>query len=108
MTDIIEDLSKITTISTNNLNKLIDKSMWCICDYIEELITSKNNVLEINIGIGTLIISILDNQIKYKFIPNAKLENSIRETIINEYNPLKLTIEKTLVNKITNTYKDLI
>lgn len=108
MKNIVKDLSTLTTIEEENLNKLVEKELWCICSYVEEMINSKENFCDIDLGIGTLTISIMDNQLKFKFIPSQTLEQGVRDTIVNEKSPLRLSLEKSLVNKISNIYKELI
>jgi len=108
MNDLTKDISILTTIKEDYLDNLIKKSEWCICSYVEETILKKENITKIDIGIGSLSILVEDNSIKYKFIPSEELENSIRTTIINDKNPLKLKLEKVLVDKITNVYKELL
>lgn len=106
MNEVIKDISKLTTINEEYLKSLVAKSEWCICSYVEESIISKETVTKVDIGIGFLSILVEDNTIKYKFIPNEELENAIRDTIINDKNPLKLKLEKSLVDKITKLYKE--
>ncbi len=108
MNNVIEDISTLTTIKSDYLNSLVKKSEWCICSYVEETLLKKENITKIDIGIGYLSILIEDNTIKYKFIPSEKLEDAIRKTIIDDKNPLKLKLEKVLVDKITNVYKELL
>lgn len=108
MKDLVKDLSTLTTIEKENLDKLVDKAMWCICSYVEEMIDAKEKFTEIDLSIGTLTISIIDNQLKFKFIPSKTLEQGVRDTIINEKSPLRLSLEKSLVNKIQNIYKELV
>lgn len=107
-TNLIEDLSTLTTIPQEALNKLITKAIWCICDTIQESKLQNSTTTKINIGLGNLIIIDEDEQIKYKFIPNTELEDGVRDTLIEGKNPLSLTLEKTLVSKILKTYKDII
>ena len=108
MNNMIEDISKLTTIQKEYLDSLIVKSEWCICSYIENTILNKENITKIDIGIGSLSILVEDNTIKYKFIPSKELESAIRTTVIDDKNPLKFKLEKTLVDKITNIYKELL
>lgn len=63
---------------------------------------------EMDIGIGTLLISDDEETVKYKFIPSKVLEESVNETIQNKKSPLELKLEKNLVNKILNTYKTIL
>ena len=76
-TKLTKDLSVLTGISEQSLKKLADKSIYCICNSVEDLIYSRCNELQIDIGIGTLKILLVDNVVKYKFIPNDKLETAI-------------------------------
>lgn len=63
---------------------------------------------EMDIGIGTLLISDNEETVKYKFIPSKALEELVNETIQNKKSPLELKLEKNLVNKILNTYKTIL
>ncbi len=106
MNNVIKDISTLTTINEDYLKSLVTKSEWCICSYIEESILKKETITKIDIGIGFLSVLVEDNTIKYKFIPNKELEEAIRDTVINDKNPLKLKLEKSLVDKITKMYKE--
>lgn len=64
--------------------------------------------IEINIGVGTLLISDDQDIVKYKFIPSESLEESINETLRTGKSPLELKLEKSLLNKIIKTYKDIV
>ena len=48
------------------------------------------------------------NEVKYKFIPSAELNKVVIDTINNKLNLLEDTLEKSLVEKVTKVYKDLI
>lgn len=106
--NLIEDISQISTINEIYLSKLIDMSVWDISNCTEESILKNTPLTEINIGIGTLLILIEDNNIKYKFIPSKKLDKAIKDTVLDRKNPLILKLEKSLIEKISNIYKDLI
>jgi len=108
MNNIVKDISTLTTIKEDYLNSLVAKSEWCICSYVEETILKKENITKVDIGIGSLSILVEDNTIKYKFIPSKELEEAIRTTVIDDKNPLKFKLEKVLVDKITNVYKELL
>lgn len=105
--NIIKDLKSLTNISESILNKLTDISSWIICNNIEENIRDSNDFLELDIGIGVLIINTVEDNIKYKFIPSKQLENGVRDTLCNHKNPLTLNLEQSLAKKITSVYKEL-
>ena len=104
--DLKNDLSTLTTINESTFNKLLTKVIWCICDSVERAVLSKDNIVDIDTGIGRLLINISENEVKYKFKPSEKLETSISDTIINEHNELVNVLEDNLVNKMTNVVKD--
>lgn len=108
MTDILEDVSTLTMIPKDALIKLSDKMIWCICNQLEEDKLKTNDISELNIGIGTLLVQNQEDVIRYKFIPSDTLESSVIKTINDGTNPLKERLEKRLIQKILNTYKTII
>lgn len=108
MYSLIEDLASITTLPISSLQKLCSKSIFCICNCIEEDKLKNESLTEINIGIGNLQINNINNNIQYRFIPNKKFEEAIRTTLIDGKNPLTDALEESLVNKILHAYKDLL
>ena len=105
--DVIQDISKITTIPVRTLDKLVSKIDWCICDAIEESRMIGEELTKVDIGVGTLCISVKDDSIEYKFLPAPKLEKYVIDTVINKKNPMVVNLEQTFVNRITKTYKDM-
>lgn len=106
MTNLINDISTLTTIPTKYLAKLNDKALVCICDSVEESLVAEQEITEINIGIGTLYIKLEGELCKYKFIPSNELQKAVKATILNRQSSLTHELETTLVNKIMNSYKD--
>lgn len=108
MYNSIDDLQQLTTIPKASLQKVFNLLDSCICHNILETIENGENLIEINIEIGRLIINIEGNSIKYKFIPSTQFEQHIKNTVIFKISPLVENIEKSLAKKITDTYKDLL
>ena len=108
MTNIVEDLSTLTTISQTTLNKLVKQTDYIICDGVHESILKNENITTVDIGIGTLLIKVGEEEIKYKFIPSNTLENTLIWTIDNHESPLVSKIESTLKDRVFNVYKELI
>lgn len=106
--NIKEDLSKLTTIDILYLNRIFNKIIWCISDYVEMAIEKGEDLVEVNLGFGVITININDDSIKYRFKPSKELDESIINTVIDGKNNFTLTLEKTLVQKITNIYKDFL
>lgn len=107
MQNLLEDLSATSNIPLNLLQKLNQQSIWNICHSVEETVLSGNNIIDINIGIGILYIGIIDDNIKYKFIPNIKLEDNLKSTILNNKCPLETKLEESFSDKMVRAYKDL-
>ena len=106
--NLLEDLSIITTIPVDTFNKLSDKSILCISDEFYESILDKNELTDINIGIGRLLIKVEDDQIKYKFIPSANLQAVLKSTYLEKNSALKKEVDTSLVKKLTQIYKDIL
>lgn len=106
--NILDDICQITTIPTASMHKLFDKLGFCIANAIYEGYLNKQSIIDINLGIGNLITYIDSNTLTYKFIPSAKLEKNIVDSIRNNKNPLDIKLEETFANRILNTYKDML
>lgn len=105
--DIVKDTAILTTISDKVLRKLIEKSIYCISDALAETRIQHKHVLDLDIGIGVLSLNLSNNSVQYKFVPSDVLETVVRDTYIRRINLLENTLEESLVNKVTNTYKEL-
>ena len=108
VSNVILDVSKLTTIPIRSLDKLVSKVCWCICDATEETLLNGENIAVVDVGIGQLCIQIDSDEIQYKFIPSAKLEKYMIDTVVNKKNPMVVNLESTFVNRIVKTYKDMI
>lgn len=104
----ITDVAKLTTIPEDALRRLMDKFVYCITDAVAEARESGNDAADMDIGIGTLAISLDDDEVRYKLIPSENLKSAVRSAIIDEQNLLERKLEQALVAKITGTYKDLL
>ena len=105
--NMIDDVANITTIPVASLQKLNDKLVWCICNAVEESKLKEESVVNLNIGLGNLIISVINNQIQYKFIPSSFFEKNLVTTIVKGKNPLVNALEESLVSRIMDAYKEL-
>ena len=108
MVNIIKDISTLTTIPYATLTKLIDVLELCICHAVEESILKNGEVTSINVGIGTLNIKATEDEIKYKFIPSTKFEESVKQTALTRESPLINKVEEKLKDKVMNVYKELL
>lgn len=104
---VSNDLSCLTNIENKDIDKFIDKLVIYICHLILESINQNKEYAEIDIGIGTLYIKEEDNNVFYKFRPSNSLEDKIVDTIKNKKDPLISSLEKSLIDRIRNSYKEL-
>lgn len=108
MRNLSKDLSALSTMQENDIEKLIYLSKLIISHNIYEDIILHNKVSEIDIGIGKLLIQLNKNEIEYKFIPHKDTEKTIVTTITKEKDFLASTIENKIYTKIKKAYKDLL
>lgn len=107
MKDAIKDLSTLTTIPYHTLKGLMDRLINIIAYDIKESKIDEEAYCEIDLYIGTLIISILDEEVKFKFIPSNKLTSETVDALTDGDFKLIEEVENSLRKKIINTYKDL-
>ena len=104
MFNLIADLSCTTAVHKSTLEKIAQKAIYCICHDVEQ---NNKDITVIDTGIGTLSILVDGDNVKYKFIPSKKLEESINETIISGESPIIHELENAIKNKIACAYKEL-
>lgn len=104
---LLEDIANIYSIKLSLLNKLSDLVETCICDYLLEAKLQDNELVEINIGFGKILILITSNSIEYQFIPSTRLEKSTIKTLNTGKSPLEHELENGLEKKLISTYKEL-
>lgn len=104
--DVKSSLSTLTTVNELSINRLFDKVPWIISDAIEQAELSGDDTIEFDLGFGTIKVLLEKEAVKYKFYPSKQTETAIVDTIVNGKNQLTLEIEKNLVQKLTNIYKD--
>ena len=108
MENIVQDVSKISTIQTKYLNKLNDIYLYCILESVQEAILRNDTYCELDLGLGQLLINFDNNELKFKFKPSQKLKTEVISTIKNNKNLLEIELEKSLIEKLTKLYKEII
>ena len=94
----IDDLGTVTKIPNKILTELTHKLNLCIGSAIHDAILNKEEVILLNVGIGTLSVSLTDMQCK--FLPSKDLKTVIKNSINEKVDPLELELEDTLVQKL--------
>lgn len=105
--DLLKDLSTLTCTKEYTFDYLKDLSISDICQCVLE---SKydGNVSEIDIGIGVLTISILDDELSFYFAPSDDLEKELLETLIKDNSKLRDKVESRISSKMIKLYKELV
>lgn len=106
--NLIRDISALTAVSNKTLNKIVDVAELCFCDYINELDITNEDVVNIDIGIGTLSLLLMDDSMQYQFTPSYRLEQQLINTIENKISPLVNSAQSNLEHKLRTTYKELL
>jgi hypothetical protein len=106
--ELLTDIQSLTQINIKLLNKLVAVAELVICDSINELDMMDDQILDLDIGIGTVSLLVSGNTIQYAFYPSTNLENNLIKTLEKKTNPLILSAENNLETKILNTYKELV
>jgi hypothetical protein len=105
--NIVKDTAVLSTVPEKAIKKIIDKMVYAIAEAVVEARLTNKSVIELDIGLGILLIRFGDDSIQYKFVPGDKLEESVKNSFINQQNLLEDVLDASLVNKLTNIYKDL-
>ena len=107
--DFINKMSAITTVKCADLDRFMNVFKSYISQELyESLCINKDTTASINIGLGTLIISVESDSIEYKFIPSKSLESIVVDTAVNGNSKLIDDLNSALTNKLLNAYKDFI
>lgn len=96
--NIINDISTLTRVPNKVLTEFTHKANLCIASIIHEAKAAGEQVVIINIGIGTLSIDLIDMQCK--FIPSKDLKTAIKAGINTKIDPLELVLEQSLAEKL--------
>lgn len=108
MANLLEDVSTLTGVTEKTLEKLINVSNYCIGHSVHETLCQKQDVTTIDIGIGELVIRVIDEGIQYRFVPSVALEKSLVQTVVGKTSPMIVQLENKLQDKIDKAYKEVL
>ena len=108
MQNLGNDLSTIASVDKRVFDKLINNANFCICDYLENAVLNNEHLVDIDIGIGILKITIGDDIVKYNFVPSEKLELEIINTLENGQNSLLSIVDSSMISKLKKLYEGLL
>lgn len=98
--NVINDLGTVTKVPNKIINALIEKLNLCIGSAIHDAILTKEDMVQINVGIGILSVNIADMQCK--FIPSKSLKAAIKRGVTEKIDPLEFELEQALIAKLCN------
>lgn len=101
-------LSKISNIPENILDNLNKLSVNTIAEIVYEASLQNDFIINLDIGIGNLLIKRNESDVNLKFIPSKQLEDDIAFIYKNNESPLKNTLKKNLKAKLVDTYKEIL
>lgn len=104
--NVINDLSTLTKVPNKILDALTEKLNLCIGSAIHDAIIAEEPAVIINIGIGSLCVSLSDMQCK--FVPGKDLKQTIKRCMTEEIDPLEFELEKALAEKLVNICSEVI
>ena len=104
--NVINDLSSYTKIPNKILTELVHKLNLCIGSAIHDAIVNKETTVVINVGIGSLSVSLTDMQCK--FIPSKDLKLCIKNGIESKVDPVEFALEQALVDKLLAISEEVI
>ena len=106
--NLLNDLSRLTTIPETSLNHLSRISLACISHAIIEAKLNKETECSINIGIGDICIVFDEEEINIRFEPSKNLETVMKDSINDNKDYLTENLESILNYKVMKAYKELV
>lgn len=106
--NLIEDLAALSSVNEKLLNKLSDLAIYSISNTVNESLLENKNDCIIELGIGKLVISFSSTELKFKFLPDAKLKGSIINTIKSGNDNFEYTLDAKFAEKLEKLYKEIL
>lgn len=100
MTNIhaINNLGTATKIPNKILNMLVDNLNLCIASAVNDAKIAHEDFVVIDIGVGNLSVDV--NNMQCKFMPSKELKNAIKQSAINNIDPLEIKLEEEFRSKL--------
>lgn len=105
---ISSDLSKLSNIPEDIIKKIFDLTSYCISNTVYESLLNNEQLTEIDLGFGELIIKHDLKDLKLKFLPCDNLELDLKNVNNGGKPELYHKIEKAVVAKLSDLYKEII
>lgn len=106
--DFKENLSKLTTIPSESINKLSKYINLIHSNNALESLLSGSDIIEVDIFEGKLIMKLDEDTLHYKFIPSDEFNKLMVDTITNKQSKLVTALSDRVKNTLINWRKDLL
>ena len=104
-------ISKVSSLSNIPESSLEKFKVYANTIHGDDVFVSKltgENVHKVETLEGDIYITIENNIIKYKFIPNESFKNNIKKALINDKSPLLEKLGAKVIKVVSNIYEDLV
>lgn len=103
--NIIKDISTLTKVPVKIWKQLLEKLRLCISSTVYDAMLANEDTAIIEIPeLGILSINIVSQQIK--FLPSKAMRADLKNCIVHKVDPLELSLDSEVVNKLMSIYKD--
>lgn len=104
---LIEDLSKISNLDTNVWAKIFDNISALIEEYVYESRINLDSRTDIDLEFAILSLTNEDKKLKINFIPKSEMVKSLKSIEQGNKSRLKVKLEKSVLNNILETFKEI-
>ena len=108
MYNLLKDISTVTTVPLSTLTHLSDVACKCISHAVVECIKSNQNICTVDIGIGTLSMTVDKDDLQFKFVPSMQLQKTIFNAVNTKESELVEAIEDVIKQKVVSAYKNFL
>lgn len=105
---INSDLSNLSNIPEDIIDKILDLTTYCIGNAVYESLLNNDQLTEVDLGFGKLIVKHDLKDLKLKFLPSERLELDLKNINSGGKPELYHKIEKSVVAKLNDLYKEII
>lgn len=102
------DLSKLSNVPEEYLDKLLNVCGYIISNAVYESMLSSQDLTEIDLTFGKLLIKTDLKEVKMKIIPSEELLTDLKNVNEGGEPTLKHKLERSLSAKLMDMYKEII
>lgn len=107
--DYLKNMQTITGLTSSTIRKYNSLEVMSLQNniYLDKQ-NGELNVYTLYTQYGTILINVEDkDNLKFKFVPDAKFLKSVKESLSEDFTPLEEVMEENLKEKFTSLFKGL-